>query len=150
MKPPKTGIVSTKNKVLAHERENIPVVVQNATDFMAPRTGIASTKNRVTAHERAYDAHQEEQQQQNTMMQNLAALAKTIIRTPTLLIVESPTYIRGWLNVDGASIHSGNGSPEGKVAAYKGSLYLRKDGGASTTLYVKTSGDGTNTGWTAK
>jgi hypothetical protein len=80
----------------------------------------------------------------------IRTLARYINVTPTLFIINSQTFIKGWLNVDGSSIHSGNGSPEGRVAAYKGSMYLRKDGGTSTTLYVKTSGDGTNTGWTAK
>lgn len=41
------------------------------------------------------------------------------------------------------------GSPEGVVTAEKGTLCLRSDGGANTSLYVKTSGSG-NTGWTAK
>lgn len=44
---------------------------------------------------------------------------------------------------------SGNGSPEGVVTAIVGSFYLRKDGGAGTTFYVKESGAG-NTGWVAK
>jgi hypothetical protein len=44
---------------------------------------------------------------------------------------------------------SGTGSPEGVVTAGIGSIYLRTDGGASTSLYVKESGTG-NTGWTAK
>lgn len=44
---------------------------------------------------------------------------------------------------------SGAGTPEGSVTANPGSLYTRTDGGASTSLYVKTSGTG-NTGWTAK
>jgi hypothetical protein len=44
---------------------------------------------------------------------------------------------------------SGTGSPEGVVTAPIGSLYSNRSGGASTTLYVKTSGAG-NTGWTAK
>lgn len=44
---------------------------------------------------------------------------------------------------------SGNGAPEGVVTAPTGSLYLRGDGGANTTLYVKESGVG-NTGWIAK
>lgn len=44
----------------------------------------------------------------------------------------------------------GSGSPEGAVAAPVGSLYLRSDGGTSTTLYVKQSGSAGNTGWTAK
>lgn len=48
-----------------------------------------------------------------------------------------------------AKIYVGVGSPESKVAAPVGSLYLRTDGSTSTTLYVKTSGTG-NTGWTAK
>jgi hypothetical protein len=45
--------------------------------------------------------------------------------------------------------YRGNGTPEGAVAAPVGSLYLRMDGGATTTLYVKESGTG-NTGWVAK
>lgn len=47
------------------------------------------------------------------------------------------------------SVKTGNGSPEGVVTAPVGTLFLRKDGGASTTLYVKQSGTG-NTGWVAK
>lgn len=46
-------------------------------------------------------------------------------------------------------IQTGTGSPESVVTAPVGSLYLRTDGGAGTTLYVKQSGSG-NTGWTAK
>lgn len=44
---------------------------------------------------------------------------------------------------------AGAGSPETVVTAPVGSLYSRTDGGATTTLYVKTSGTG-NTGWTPK
>jgi hypothetical protein len=44
---------------------------------------------------------------------------------------------------------TGTGSPEGVVAAPICSLFLRQDGTATTTLYVKTTGTG-NTGWTAK
>jgi hypothetical protein len=43
----------------------------------------------------------------------------------------------------------GTGSPNGSVTAIVGALYLRLDGGANTTLYVKESGTG-NTGWVAK
>lgn len=43
----------------------------------------------------------------------------------------------------------GIGTPEGAVAAPVGTLYIRADGGAGTTLYVKESGTG-NTGWAAK
>lgn len=44
---------------------------------------------------------------------------------------------------------AGAGTPEGAVTAPVGSLFLRTDGGANTTLYVKESGAG-NTGWIAK
>ncbi len=44
---------------------------------------------------------------------------------------------------------TGFGSPEGVVTAPVGTLYLRLNGGAGTTLYVKESGVG-NTGWVAK
>jgi hypothetical protein len=43
----------------------------------------------------------------------------------------------------------GAGTPEGALAAPRGALYTRSDGGAGTTLYVKESGTG-NTGWVAK
>lgn len=43
----------------------------------------------------------------------------------------------------------GTGSLEGVLPASVGSLYLRSNGGANTTLYVKESGTG-NTGWVAK
>ncbi len=46
-------------------------------------------------------------------------------------------------------IVAGAGSPEGVIGANVGSLYLRTDGGAGTSLYVKESGTGT-TGWVGK
>ena len=45
-------------------------------------------------------------------------------------------------------VQEGTGSPEGVVTAPVGSVFLRSDGGASTTMYVKESGSG-NTGWRA-
>ena len=45
------------------------------------------------------------------------------------------------------------GSPEGVVVAPQGTLITRSDGGATTSLYVKTTGGistPTNTGWVAK
>ena len=67
--------------------------------------------------------------------------------------------LNGWWRVDrngvmylGSAkclVQTGTGTPEGVVTAPVGSLFLRTDGGATTTLYVKTSGTG-NTGWTAK
>lgn len=46
-------------------------------------------------------------------------------------------------------VFNGNGSPEGSVVAGVGSIYMRVDGGASTSIYVKESGTGA-TGWIAK
>ena len=46
-------------------------------------------------------------------------------------------------------IRTGTGTPEGVVTAAVGSIFLRTNGGAGTTLYVKESGTG-NTGWVAK
>lgn len=48
-----------------------------------------------------------------------------------------------------ALVKTGTGTPEGAVTANVGTLFLRTDGGTSTTLYVKESGTG-NTGWVAK
>ena len=47
-------------------------------------------------------------------------------------------------------ILSGAGTPEGAVVGNIGQLFVRTDGGANTTLYVKESGLSTNTGWVAK
>lgn len=47
------------------------------------------------------------------------------------------------------SIKCGPGTPEGVVSAPVGSLWLRTNGGAGSTFYVKESGTG-NTGWVAK
>lgn len=62
-----------------------------------------------------------------------------------------PTIITSSLRVSNtaATITSGTGSPEGVVTAPVGSLFLRTDGGAGTTLYIKESGAG-NTGWDDK
>lgn len=46
--------------------------------------------------------------------------------------------------------YTGEGSPEGAVEGNVGDLYINRSGGANTTLYVKESGNGTNTGWVAK
>lgn len=44
-------------------------------------------------------------------------------------------------------ITSGSGSPEGALAGYGGSIYLRTDGGKGTTFYIKETTAFTNTGW---
>lgn len=48
-----------------------------------------------------------------------------------------------------SKIRTGTGSPQGNLEAPVGTLYLRSDGGANTTLYIKESGTGV-TGWVAK
>lgn len=64
-----------------------------------------------------------------------------------------PTSVRAWndfwkvFRLEG--LYTGTGDPDGVVTAPVGSLFLRSDGGAGTTLYVKESGTG-DTGWVAK
>ena len=57
--------------------------------------------------------------------------------------------IVGRLDAMEGHVRSGAGSPEGAVTAPVGTLYLRTNGGANTTLYIKESGSG-NSGWVAK
>ena len=54
------------------------------------------------------------------------------------------------MNVLAGRVFVGTGTPESVIKADKGSIYLRTDGGATTTLYVKTADAGLATGWTAK
>jgi hypothetical protein len=67
---------------------------------------------------------------------------------------EDPTdrNAMGSINLRGAGgplISAGTGDPNGVVTSVVGGLYLRVDGGAGSSLYVKESGAG-NTGWVAK
>ncbi len=56
-----------------------------------------------------------------------------------------------YMNATGTvSIKAGTGDPEGVVAAGVGSLWIRTDGGTTTTLYVKETGTTTSSGWVAK
>ena len=57
--------------------------------------------------------------------------------------------LRARIDALNSVFQTGSGTPEGAVTAPVGTLYLRTDGGAATTLYVKESGTG-NTGWVAK
>jgi hypothetical protein len=58
-------------------------------------------------------------------------------------------YATGKLTLGSTQVLTGAGTPERAVTAPVGSMFLRTDGGAGTTLYVKESGTG-NTGWAAK
>jgi len=53
------------------------------------------------------------------------------------------------VGTNGPQIKSGTGTPEGVVIARPGSIFMRTDGGAGTSHYIKESGTG-NTGWVAK
>lgn len=50
---------------------------------------------------------------------------------------------------NGIKILTGAGTPEAAVVAPIGSIFLRTNGGAATSLYVKETGAG-NTGWVGK
>ena len=71
------------------------------------------------------------------------------LKAPAALPADQRQFTRWCRETEIDYIHRGEGSPEGVVEAPVGHLFLRSDGGATTTLYVKTSGVGT-TGWTAK
>jgi len=89
---------------------------------------------------------------------------RTVLRSVYEIAPDALEQIAQWLDqrgmrvpigqIVGAStaltrISQGTGSPETVVSAPVGSLYLRLDGGAATTLYVKESGSA-KTGWVAK
>ena len=57
---------------------------------------------------------------------------------------------RDRLMVGDVTIYTGTGTPEGAQTGNVGDLFLRTDGGVGTTLYVKESTSGGNTGWAAK
>jgi hypothetical protein len=73
--------------------------------------------------------------------------------TRKLLITDDGRIVLGtngsFQMANGIIITSGNGNPEGVVTAPRGSTFLRADGGAGTSFYIKESGTG-NVGWTAK
>ena len=69
--------------------------------------------------------------------------------SPRLETSSSGLTVTGDIGIyNGPSIKSGTNTPEGAVTASVGSLFLRTNGGAGSTLYVKESGTG-NTGWSA-
>jgi hypothetical protein len=56
----------------------------------------------------------------------------------------------GVIKLGPVNIHYGTGVPNGVVTGTIGDLYINFSGGLVTTLYVKTSGIDTDTGWTGK
>jgi hypothetical protein len=72
------------------------------------------------------------------------------IKPPAAIPKDDREFQRFCLETYDLRLKSGAGSPEGLVVADIGTLYMRTDGSTSTTLYVKTAGNGLATGWTAK
>lgn len=79
-------------------------------------------------------------------MQNQSNGADLLSFTASGVSVGSQLFFQGGTS---RGIFCNSGTPEGAQTAPVGSLYLRTDGGANTTLYIKESGSG-NTGWVAK
>ncbi|MBA3841168.1 MAG: hypothetical protein H0X39_00855 [Actinobacteria bacterium] len=71
--------------------------------------------------------------------------------TPPPVDIQGNTTIEGSLKINGLSrITSGAGTPLGVVYGSPGDMFLRTDGGAGTSLYIKESGASTTAGWVAK
>ena len=47
-------------------------------------------------------------------------------------------------------VYYGYGSPENAIVANIGSIYMRKDGGAGTSVYIKEADNDLSSGWVAK
>lgn len=71
------------------------------------------------------------------------------LKAPAALPSDQRQFTRWCRETEVDYIHRGEGSPEGVVEAPVGHLYLRSDGGAGTTMYVKESGV-LSTGWVGK
>lgn len=70
------------------------------------------------------------------------------LRTTGQISADTNIYASVGLYANSTPIRSSTGTPEGVITANVGALYLRQDGAAGTSLYIKQSGTG-NTGWTA-
>lgn len=82
-----------------------------------------------------------------TKIERTLSLIQRVLKvSSTRVEVLAPVTMRRQLTVNGITIHTGNGTPEGVVIAPVGSLFLRLDGGAGTTLYVKEANTDA-TGW---
>lgn len=54
------------------------------------------------------------------------------------------------VNIAAGYLLVGAGDPSGNIVANRGAVYLRTDGGAGSTLWIKEADDGLATGWVAK
>lgn len=72
------------------------------------------------------------------------------IETGATAVTVPPGFYAATLGLAGGMTWTyGTGSPEGVETAHQGSLYSRVNGAAATTIYAKTSGGYSNTGWSA-
>ena len=70
---------------------------------------------------------------------------------PFVSVPKSDREWQKWLReTHDQRLRFGAGSPLNVVTADIGTLYMRTDGGANTTLYVKESNNGSALGWVAK
>jgi hypothetical protein len=68
--------------------------------------------------------------------------------TDRLLVDNTGVDVVGVLDLGGAELRTGTGSPEGVVTGDSGDIFIRTDGGAGTSAYIKED-DADNTTWTA-
>jgi len=84
----------------------------------------------------------------SALQTNTANITGSVSYRPTMIGNIGGTENAG-MQAQNQKIIVGAGIPESVVDANVGSLFLRSDGGAGTTLYIKETGTGT-TGWVAK
>jgi hypothetical protein len=72
------------------------------------------------------------------------------LKPPVQMPKTDREFMRWLLDSHDMRLMFGTGTPLGIVVADRGTLYMRTDGGAGTTLYAKEADDGLATGWVAK
>jgi hypothetical protein len=82
-------------------------------------------------------------------LQSLRGSRGSIALQNAINMQNSPIANALLVGIGNANILSGTGSPEGKVNGNVGHVFLRTDVGAPATMYLKLSGQNTNTGWMA-
>ena len=80
----------------------------------------------------------------------LVANTSGLVMETGVPITTDTIYTSGLLDMNNTDVglYLVTGTPEGSQVAGLGSIALRKDGGAGTSLYIKEADDGLNTGWT--
>ena len=88
------------------------------------------------------------------MLDGFVELTQEKLKTPDGIVELNRMIKRLFESISGdgekVKIYFGYGTPESAVTANIGSIYMRKDGGANTSVYIKESGNDTPAGWVAK